>query len=532
MASLLLVTLLAALSASAHLPDAETYAPAALTPTIDGKWSAGEWADAPQHNLSGTGGYFRIKHDDSYVYVIIDLINEGSHWAGCHFIYFDTAHDGGNDTELPGDLQFHCCVPPNKLGFGSSPNSATKHRITEFKVALTDLGSPSLPVEMGFYIKALEEEPDPEFVYEWPIGAGGSAIGLDKGYWWDGTPVPDKWGDIHIEAPPEPPVARFTPSPPKPYVNGTVTFNASASYDPDGSIANYTWDFDDGNVTTVSTPVIYHTYTANDTYTVTLNVTDTQGLWNTTSKTITVLSAPPPPYGPTADFTYSPSSPGMNKKVTFDALDSLPGWNGTHVMPIANYTWSFGDNNVTTTTNPVIMHVYTAVGTYTVNLTVMCEDDPVLIAEGLTSNSTWQNITVLDKTAPTIANVVQSPVAAEVDPDENVTVTAIDVIDDVAVDNVLLMYSTDNVTFKNVTMVLVSGTNNYTAQIPGQTADTYVTYKIFANDTSGNPYETSIYAYRVKKGPSAIPWLWIVVMVTAVIIAIVAIYMVTRKRSA
>jgi PKD repeat protein len=90
--------------------------------------------------------------------------------------------------------------------------------------------------------------------------------------------------------------------------------------------------------------------------------------------------------GPTASFTYEPLTPIANQTVTFNASTSLPGWNGTHEVPIANYTWDFGDGNVTTVAYPIINHTYTAVGTYKVNLTVTCEDDPVLIDQGIASS--------------------------------------------------------------------------------------------------------------------------------------------------
>ena len=84
------------------------------------------------------------------------------------------------------------------------------------------------------------------------------------------------------------PVADFTYSPTEPITNQIVTFNASASDDPDGHIVSYKWDFGDGNITTVANPIIYHTYTENGTHTVTLNVTDNDGLTDTTTDDVTV----------------------------------------------------------------------------------------------------------------------------------------------------------------------------------------------------------------------------------------------------
>jgi PKD repeat protein len=73
--------------------------------------------------------------------------------------------------------------------------------------------------------------------------------------------------------PDQAPTARFTPT-----VNGaTVTFDASASSSPVGSIATYAWDFGDGQTTTTTSPTISHTYTTNGTFTIVLTVTNTSG---------------------------------------------------------------------------------------------------------------------------------------------------------------------------------------------------------------------------------------------------------------
>jgi len=97
------------------------------------------------------------------------------------------------------------------------------------------------------------------------------------------------------------------------------------------------------------------------------------------------------PRAPVAKFTYSPVRPvpDPNTTITFDASSSLQGFNSTHFISIANYTWDFDDGTVTTTTSPTIAHAYTDVGKYNVTLTVTCEDDATLITNNIYNDTTW-----------------------------------------------------------------------------------------------------------------------------------------------
>jgi RHS repeat-associated protein len=102
----------------------------------------------------------------------------------------------------------------------------------------------------------------------------------------------------HAETAPEEPdatvlfylavLANFTYAPATPSVGEEITFDASFSYDPDGFITNYHWDFDDGNVTNTSNPIITHTYNSAGDFSVTLTVTDNNGNHDSFSKTIPV----------------------------------------------------------------------------------------------------------------------------------------------------------------------------------------------------------------------------------------------------
>jgi len=216
----------------------------------------------------------------------------------------------------------------------------------------------------GSYFTIFKVSPEPA------IGQYGVYVSSNYGGW-----MAYKSTSFEVKSASYPPDASFIYTPPKAYVNMTVTFDASASTPNGGSIINYTWNFGDG--TPIKTYVGAENYTATHvykwagTYTVTLNVTDSEGLWGVDMKPITIW----PPEGPIARFSWTPPSPYVNQTVTFDASASRPGWNGTGWAPIVRYTWNFKDGNITIIgdnepVTPTITHVYRAEGNYTVSLNV------------------------------------------------------------------------------------------------------------------------------------------------------------------
>lgn len=87
------------------------------------------------------------------------------------------------------------------------------------------------------------------------------------------------------------PVAIIAASPTSGYVPLSVTFSASNSYDPDGHISTYRWDFGDGSgADGIQTTHMYHT--AGD-FTATLLVTDDCNARATTSVAISAIEALP-----------------------------------------------------------------------------------------------------------------------------------------------------------------------------------------------------------------------------------------------
>ena len=124
---------------------------------------------------------------------------------------------------------------------------------------------------------------------EWDIVA--DKVGAGEGTYNAADDGIDSASEVGFVAPiklNQPPIALFTHYPEKPVANETITFNASTSFDPDGTIVNYEWDFDDGNLTNTKKPIITHSYHYEGNYNVTLTVTDNISATNSTSKLIQV----------------------------------------------------------------------------------------------------------------------------------------------------------------------------------------------------------------------------------------------------
>lgn len=90
------------------------------------------------------------------------------------------------------------------------------------------------------------------------------------------------------------PLAIFSPSVSTGTAPLEVTFDASESSDPDGTIVSYDWDF--GGFATASGVSATHTFAAG-THVVTLKVTDNKGATSSSTTTITSLGPPPAPTG-------------------------------------------------------------------------------------------------------------------------------------------------------------------------------------------------------------------------------------------
>jgi PKD repeat protein len=148
-------------------------------------------------------------------------------------------------------------------------------------------------------------------------------------------------------------------------LNIALTLDGSGSFDPDGGlIAEYNWNFGDGNTGTGLDPV--HTYINAGTYTVTLVVVDDEGVQSAPKTTTAVIALPPPNLSPEAD-AGGPYNGTAGDPVKFDGSASSDP-DGT----IVRYNWDFGDDSTGAGVDPT--HTYTTAGSYTVTLIVVDEE--------------------------------------------------------------------------------------------------------------------------------------------------------------
>lgn len=170
------------------------------------------------------------------------------------------------------------------------------------------------------------------------------------------------------------PIANIT-GPHYGYEGQSLVFYGGYSYDPDGTITGYRWDFDnDGLFDTdwQETAFISHMYLTAGIYTVKLQVRDNDDATAFATAVVTILELDPDQQLPlarislpwaniTAQGSYEAF---VNETIQFSSNDSYDpdGF-------IASYIWDFGDYNTSRLTHPT--HVYTKPGNYSVILTVI-----------------------------------------------------------------------------------------------------------------------------------------------------------------
>ena|GEM_PF-1359670 len=279
-------------------------------------------------------------------------------------------------------------------------------------------------------------------------------------------------------APNREPVAAFEYSPEAPGTNESITFDASDSYDSDGSISSYEWDF--GDEATTTGRVVNHSYTSPGEYDVILAVTDDEGARNTSLRTV-VANDPP-------DAALAVDCPG--RECTFDASNSTD--DGT----IENHTWNFDDGNTTTTTGSAVDYTYDSDGIYNVTVTV---------TDTLGGTDTVARTVTVDTTEPSVTNATLADDDGDgfVTSGDNITISA-NVLDPIAgAENVTANASA----FDAGTVTLrknVSGIYTGTATVGTNATEGNRSVMITATDTAGNTAAATTGTLTVDTTPPTI----------------------------
>ncbi|MFA5771861.1 MAG: PKD domain-containing protein [Thermoplasmata archaeon] len=156
----------------------------------------------------------------------------------------------------------------------------------------------------------------------------------------------------------QPPIAKASGNV-KANIRDDVIFDASRSSSPDGEIVSYLWSIEGNDYTEAAIP---YRFSERGDYTVTLTVTDEEGLTNTTTVSVNVANMLP-----AAVMGKIPETINTGDAVEFKATNSFD-FDGE----IDKYTWNFGDGK--TGTGKTTSHVYEKPGTYNAVLTIWDND--------------------------------------------------------------------------------------------------------------------------------------------------------------
>ncbi|UCF10155.1 MAG: PKD domain-containing protein, partial [Candidatus Bipolaricaulota bacterium] len=198
------------------------------------------------------------------------------------------------------------------------------------------------------------------------------------------------------------PTAAFTFTPSEPQVGEVVSFDGSGSFDNDGEILFYEWDFDDDGIPDATGMSVNHIFDVGGGSPVTLMVTDDDGVTDFLTLTVPVSINTPP----VADFSFTPTDPTTATAITFS--DESLDFDGT----IEAWRWVFGDGATSSVQTP--SHTYDDAGTYEVTLTVTDN-------EGAIDDMTREVIVGESVNVAPVANFAFAPALPQVDQDVQFT---------------------------------------------------------------------------------------------------------------
>lgn len=262
-------------------------------------------------------------------------------------------------------------------------------------------------------------------------------------------------------------------------VGMSVTFDGSASFDPDGVIVNFAWDFGDG--TFASGPVVTHAYSQTGQFTVTLTVTDDEGAQSSDSARINVVDTSPPTVtlqSPVGGETISAGSRFTIRWISSDnvAVISHEIWlapDGVHFnTPIATGLSGFAQS--------FDWSVPTTLASSQARIRVMARD-----AAGNVGQAESGPFAIRDTQPPSI--VIHSPEGGEVIPAGSSFLIRWTSSDNVSVVSHDILLAVDGFNFNSTIAVGLPGSaHQFNWSVPISIASPSARIRIIARDAAGN----------------------------------------------
>lgn len=319
-----------------------------------------------------------------------------------------------------------------------------------------------------------------------------------------------------------PPTASFSYTPASPSAGQTVTFDASNSSDPDGTIEGYSWLFGDGG--SGSGVTVQHTYLTPGEYNAALTVRDITGLTNTTARSIII--AGPGNHAPTANFAFTPLQPILGQRVDFDASSSLDPDPGDRVV---SYSWDFGDGTtLTDQAQPQASHIYRTYGTLQVSLVVKDSNGA--------PNQGTVPVNVLPVRDIAVTSLALTPQSVKLGQHATIDVTLDNLGNVTEVFQIQLKWNMTEITSWSATVTAAERLDksyNWTAPSPGIYI---ISAKVLVSSADQNPQDnekTSLFTVVVQTGTQGLPLniFWFL-LGTAAAVAGLALYFFRRRRKA
>jgi PKD repeat protein len=201
---------------------------------------------------------------DTFTYRTVDLLGNGS----------------------PSTISIDVVNNPPNVSATASPSVLLEGQSTSFTSTASDPDGDPLTYLWNFGDGSTSTDPNPSHVYATAGVYQATCTVTDIA----NASTTSNTVTIHVFHDSDRPSARFTSSDLNGFVGQPLGFDASFSTDPKNNIISYDWDFGDGSPHG-SQQIISRVYAASGTYTVTLTITDGDGLTDSTTLTMVVLPA-------------------------------------------------------------------------------------------------------------------------------------------------------------------------------------------------------------------------------------------------